>query len=81
MPRQASSFAPLVIVCLAVAIPLLYPLSYFALATPKYFYPTMQTLSGTRYVYRSPHYRVGGERAETFFRPLERLDPWLRPAY
>jgi hypothetical protein len=69
------------LVCLALLSPLLYPVSYAALATPQPFYPCLHGMSGGPHLSRIPVYRFGGETAEVVFRPLEALDRRVRPAY
>ena len=77
MLRQSSSLAPLAIVCFALLLPAAYPLSYLALSN----HVIVPANCGHDIPWRCSDYRLGGDFARTIYRPLQRLDQWVRPAF
>ena len=71
----------MLLICCALLAPVLYPLSYLALADHRTFYPCMQGMNCEPWVFRYPQYRIGGDSAACFFGPMERFDRWYRPDY
>ncbi|WP_254508561.1 hypothetical protein [Anatilimnocola floriformis] len=66
MKREAR--APLIVAIIALALPLLYVASYFAMVTPA---SVTVSSAGTHVV---NNYRFGEVRAQRFFWPLEQID-------
>jgi hypothetical protein len=65
-----------VIAAILLLMPLLYVGSYLALVRPT---TVIFNGGGQKMTFVDPHYRFGGQIAESFFWPLEEIDRVLRP--
>jgi hypothetical protein len=75
--KTSSSTAPIIAVFLLL-LPVIYVGSYLLLVVPAGFGRNEVDNWGHR-ISVVRFYRIGGDRAERFFRPLQRLDQWVRP--